>query len=292
MSIIRIHTRSFHPGKTFGSSGLGFSGDDRGFSHAPMGVTSRIRHYFDIDLTGAKLISSRPVSDPSHHEGMGTTQRYTDPAKQPTSTISGSVLPYRADGDQRFEATISYKGKNYAFPGADWEQNIPGTDLSISPRHGIRRTVPDLDVTHTVSGHIDRTSRKLHITSDLRGDGFPNSECFALDDANAPLFLCSHIRVGVAAAQLFGDRKLPMGRAQLEADISGSDTFESQVLAYSALDYAGDGSPVDLIAGRGTGNMSRQVWNLIHTSRDAMGPESRRQMDNNMWEGLKERFGW
>jgi hypothetical protein len=164
MSKIRIHTRSFHPGKTFGSTGLGFSGDDRGFSNAPIGITSRIRHYFDIDLAGARLIDSRPVSDPSHNEWMGTTQRYSDPEKQPTSTISGSVLPYRADGDQRFEATITYRGKNYAFPGADWEQNISGTGLSISPRHGIRRTVPDLDVTHTVSGHIDRTSLKLHIT--------------------------------------------------------------------------------------------------------------------------------
>lgn len=220
---------------------------------------------------------------------MGTTQTYEDPKKQPTSSVSGSVLPYRKDGDQRFEAVISYRGKNYAFPGADWETRVPGTPLSISPRHGIRRSVPDLDVTNTVFGHLDRTNRKLHMTCDLRGDGFPNCESFLVDGANQVLFLASHIRVGAATMQLWGDRRIPMGRCQLEVDLNADDTFGQNVKCFQAVDYAGDGSPVAIAPAGET--MSRSAWNGRHTGRDALGPESRRNLDNSFIDAIKDRFG-
>lgn len=292
MSRIRIHTRSFHPGETFGSSGLGFSGDNRGFKLETSGVTSRIRHSMDIDLVGGRIIPYRAISDPSHHEGMGTTQTYTDPDKQPSATVSGKVSAYRKDGDQSFDVTVSYKGKNYAFPGADWEKKVEVGDyeVSISPKHGIRRTVPDLDVTNRISGHIDRTDLWLHMVCDLRGDGFPNCETFAVTGAET-LALCTHVRVGVAAVQLFGNRRIPMGYTMLEAQVDGSDILADQVRCETALDYAGDGSPLDLRGSAGP-EMARSAWNAIHTSREALGPPARREMDNSIWRGVKERFGW
>lgn len=291
MSRIRIHTRSFHPGKTFGKTGLGFSGDDRGFSLAVAGVTARIRHYMDIDLTRSRIIDYRPISDPSHHEGMGTIQTYGDPNKQPTSVVTGSCSLFRKDGDQSFEATVSYKGKNYAFPGADWERRFEigeKYEVSISPRHGMRRTVPDLDVTNQISGYIDRTTGWLHLTCNLRGDGFPNCETFAVT-AGETLALCTHIRVGVAAAQLFGDRRIPMGHTMIDAQVDSSDVLSDMVDIKSSVDYAGDGSPVDLLGPHGP-MMARVVWNNIHTSRDALGPPERREMDNSFWRGIRERF--
>jgi hypothetical protein len=291
MATYRIHTRSFHPAKTFGSAGLGFSGDDRGFSLAESGVTSRIRHTMDIDLPGARIIAGRVISDPSHHEGMGVTQDYSDPAKQPTATVEGTVSPYNPDGDQRFEVTMSYRGQNFAFPGADWEVDIPYTPFSISPRHGIGRTVPDLDVTNHVTGYVNRAERKLNLNCDLKGDGFPNAETFMLDTPKAPLAMCTHIRVGVALTQLFGDRRLPMGRCMVELDVKPDDSFSTGLKNLVAIDFAGDGSPVDLAASLGR-NTSRTAWNAMHTGRVALGPESRRNMDNSIWDGLKQRWGW
>jgi hypothetical protein len=287
-----VHTRSFHPGKTFGSSGLGFSGDNRGFATG-FGVTSRIKHMFEIDLASARVVNKKPVSDPSHHEGMGITQNYTDPRKQPKSEKGEDsiVMPYRKESNQSFRATISYHGKNFAFPGTDWEQEIPYTGLSISTRHGAKRFVPDLDVTNTVFGHVDRAGKKLYVTCELKGDGFPNCETFMVDQSGTPLFLCSHIRVGVATAQLFGDRRIPMGRAQLEVDLNSDDSFASKVRVNQSLDYAGDGSPIDLTSRLSSNPASISAWNQVHTGRDALGPESRRNMDNSIWEGVKQRLG-
>jgi hypothetical protein len=295
MSSYRLHTRSFHPAATFGSAGFGFSGDNRRFKlDTDASTTSRIRHYLDIDLVNARVISSRPISDPSHHEGMGVTQNYTDPAKQPTADLwQQDVRKYRADGDQSFDIGISYAGKNYAFPGADWEQNIPGTGLSISPRHGIRRTVPDLDVRNRISGHFDRTARRLHITCDLRGDGFPNAETFLVDPGRTEkLALCTHVRVGVATVQLFGDRQIPMGRAMLDVAINPSDGLLSDLDAHQALDYSGDGSAQDLLAEVASAPSTRDAWNTMHTGRDALGPQRRRDLDNSIWGGVRERFGF
>lgn len=295
MTTYRLYTRSFHPAATFGQSGLGFSGDDRGFSlNTSSTTTSRIRHYLDIDLINARVISPRPISDPSHHEGMGVTQNYTDPAKQPTANLwRDDVLPYRADGDQRFDVGISYTGKNYAFPGADWEQNIAGTPLSISPRHGIRRSVPDLDVRNRIFGHFDRTELRLHMTCDLRGDGFPNAETFLVDPTRRKkAALCTHIRVGVATVQLFGDRQIPMGRAMFEVEIDAADGLTSTLEAHQALDYAGDGSPQDLLDLTAVPPTTRSAWNKMHTSRDALGPQRRRDLDDSIWGGVRERFGF
>jgi hypothetical protein len=292
--VYRLYTRSFHPAETFGSSGLGFSGDNRGFTlDTGSRTTSRIHHYVDIDLLGGRVISSRPISDPSHHTGMGVTQDYSDPAKQPTSELWRSdVLPYRPDGDQRFDVGVSYAGKNYAFPGADWEQDIPGTPLSISPRHGIRRTVPDLDVRNRIFGHFDRTDRRLHVTCDLRGDGFPNAETFLVDPTRRQkLSLCTHIRIGVATVQLFGDRQIPMGRAMLEVEVDGEDGLSTSLQAHQSVDYAGDGSPLDLLNAASTPPTTRMAWNRMHVTRDALGPQRRRDLDDSIWGGVRERFG-
>jgi hypothetical protein len=292
MSRYQLHTRSFHPGVTFGDSGLQFSGDNRGFSLSRR-VTSRIRHQAIIDFPGARVIHTRPASDPSHHNFTGVTQTYTDPGLQPDGTTVGTLTPYTQTGDQRFEVRVQYRGKNYAFPGVDWEKQYDigntGHRLSISPRHGVRRTVPDLDVTNTVSGHVDRTSRKLHVTCDLRGDGFPNCETFLVDQKGGALFLCSHIRVGVALFQLAGNRRIAMGRAMLEVDINEDLSFGSNVKCYQALDYASAGAAVDLRPPNAL-NLDRIGWNRVHLNRKAIGAERRREQDNEFWDGFKERW--
>ena len=34
MSVLKLYTRSFHPDEAFGAGGLGFKGDNRGFSES------------------------------------------------------------------------------------------------------------------------------------------------------------------------------------------------------------------------------------------------------------------
>jgi len=161
MSRVTVHTRSFHPDSNFGTGGLLYEGDHRGFSDATSGVTSRILHFFIIDLKNRAFTNQTALSDPSENhaprwanERIGDAERagekaaewldvepgadgrrmpelprvprvrndYSQPRKHPRKNLSGEISPYREDGDQFVSVTFTYAGKNFAMPFADGDK--------------------------------------------------------------------------------------------------------------------------------------------------------------------------
>jgi len=271
MSILTLHTRSFHPDEAFGLGGLGFKGDNRGFS-SDTGATARIFHRIAINLRAAEFGKPECRSDPSANWALGkigidVSNDYSEKRKQPRhSEDPKSITPYRQDGDQAVNIKITYAGQNFAFPGAnlDWGHSFYST------------VVPDLDVTNEVSLRINRPAGKATVTCRISGDGFPNCESFLIDSGGNVLFLASHIRVGTAATQLPGGRAISMCSLLMDVDWNQDDTFGSSVRVQFAHDYAGSGGPFELAFGQ----MSRSEWNQKHTGRDASGPTIRQIEDN------------
>jgi hypothetical protein len=259
MSKIILHTRSFHPDSNFGFGGLFFRGDSRGFSDS-VGATSRIKHFFTIDLTAGSIGEVTCRSDPSENAVISAMSNdYSQKRKQPRVTMPvKSITPYRKDGDQIIRLTFTYAGQNFAFPLAnrDWGHSFWST------------VVPDLDVTHEFSLRINRTEKKAYLTSSIGGDGFPNCESFMIDDAQAVCFIGTHVRMGTAMTQLPGGRVLPMIRSAYQVDWTDADQFGSPMQIYVANDYTGDGSPHEVAP---SGGSSRSAWNAIHNGRDASG---------------------
>lgn len=148
MAVVVMHTRSFHPDELFGLGGLGFHGDNRGFSDSTnnsgrRGNTSRIFHEVGFDLqaaqvtfvrcdshessnavipaiaTGAARIAVGPVVGPQIPDLPPMRNDYSQQRKKPRATIEKNITAYRTDGDQSVSIDISYAGKNFAFYGAD-----------------------------------------------------------------------------------------------------------------------------------------------------------------------------
>ncbi len=320
MSRITLYTRSFHPDANFGAGGLGFKGDNRGFSDS-LHATARIYSHVTINLVSASFENLIARSDPSENaipralndldeasaarlgisagpngnrvpESLKLPRMrndYSQERKKPRVNLSGSISPYRPDGDQAVSGRLTYAGKNFAFYFSDtdaghWffggnvsngESDTEGGSWKVWERWG--GVVPDLDVSHEFGIRINRTKQSAHITSAIAGDGFPNCESFLLDTANSTLFLASHIRMGTAATQLPGGRALPMMRTSMIADWQSGDFFGGSVDIHLANDYTGDGSPHQVVA---SGTMSRSSWNSAHLKRDASGDWLRQVEDN------------
>ncbi|TDK32125.1 hypothetical protein E2F50_17430 [Rhizobium deserti] len=272
MTKLTLWTRSFHPQENFGAGGLFFHGDNRDFS-SDIRATARIKHMVEIYLTQAKIVSGRPISDPSSNKLIGTYEDYRDPRKQPTAIVNGQIDPYRIDGDQHCQVLLSYRGQNFAMPGSN-------TDIGRRFYSGV---VPDLDVTNSLDIHIDRSSKKMSFTCRMVGDGFPNAESFLLDDSSEALFLAAHRRIGSATGQLAGNRRIAMASSSGKVNFS-SDKFGSPLEAYYALDYATNvGGPIDLFAESGRKPTDRAGWNQMHTKHDAKGGRVRRWwLDNDV----------
>ncbi|MFP7675508.1 hypothetical protein ACG74X_19340 [Marivita sp. S0852] len=100
MSLLRFIVRSFHPLSNFGVGGLGFHGDNRGFTHEEK-VTSRITAIVQIDLEGQSIRRETVFSHPSTSLFGWFTQDYSAKETQPRFTMfNGTIDPYRPDGDQ------------------------------------------------------------------------------------------------------------------------------------------------------------------------------------------------
>lgn len=150
MSLLVLYTRSFHPDANFGAGGLGFEGDNRGFSGDP-GVSARIYHRVEIDLESGRLNDPICDSDPSANKILTTAAApvddvaevvvdqvipgpgprinipevppfendYSEGRKKPRHEEEARITPYRPDGDQTVDMFVKYAGKNFAFPWAD-----------------------------------------------------------------------------------------------------------------------------------------------------------------------------
>ncbi|MGL5010993.1 MAG: hypothetical protein ACRC6I_14025, partial [Paracoccaceae bacterium] len=282
MGTMILHTRSFHPRESFGVTGFGFGGDNRGFS-TDLGKTSRIKSKIDINLTAPSIVANKPRSDPSHHPaGMETKYEHAD--EQPTGKFTGGprVMPYSKTSSQHMSFTYAYRGQNHAaVPKAVIGGLIENRVGDWLNRKTEKLVVPDLDVTISFSISIDRAAQKAHVTANMRGDGFPNAEAFLLDPSGQPLFLVSHIRVGTASGQLWGNSMIRMASCALLVDLTPEDNWAGPMEVEASMDHAGDGSPVQI------GQIGRTdvgKWNAVHTGRDAVGPASRRALDDNWSE--------
>lgn len=281
MSKLIFYTRSFHPGETFGLSGLGYKGDNRGFKTDP-NATSRIAHRVEILLSEGKLGQRSTWSSPSGHSMTHLVdQPYTDPDLQPTGQSQGRIDPYRVDGDQHGAVLISYRGQNFAMPFVDKE---PFRDI-------YKAAVPDLDVAASLNFHVDRKTKKLTFSYRMTGDGFPNAESFLwdADQGGRDLFLAVHRRIGSATGQITGKRNIAMATGSAKVDFP-DDKFGQELDAYRAIDYAGrSGGPIDLFDSTALGQpATREAWNKVHTAHDAKGSGLRQwytDFDPGSWVG-------
>jgi hypothetical protein len=311
MTTLVLHTRSFHPDANFGAGGLGFKGDNRGFSDS-LGVTSRIYHFVTINLV-SKSTTVVCRSDPSENEAIPAiltqgaraatgpagqvlipdlppmSNDYTEARKQPRATLTAKISDYRVDGNQSVQIDLSYAGKNFAFYGANTDVGhtiLGGAEGAHDPAPAnddrwfwqrYTGAVPDLDVTHKFYIFIDRTVRSAHVTSTISGDGFPNCESFMVDSASGKCFLGTHVRIGTAATQLPGGRALPMTNTMFQLDWQPGDKFGVGLHVQIANDYTGDGSPQEVAPFAQT---NRTAWNNLHKARDASGGWLRQIEDN------------
>lgn len=262
MSVLKLFVRSFHPLSNFGLGGLGYHGDNRGFSHDP-GVTARIYSIVRIDLQKALVVSDALDSDVSSHF-LGMSQDYSAPDTKPHYTLfGGSVDPYREDGDQGAQVALAYVGQNFAMPYGNSEQARDAV---------YEHVVPGLDVMATLNIEIDRDDERMSVSFRMVGDGFPNAEAFLIDASDNALMLASHRRIGSALHQLRGNRRIAMASTGVEVDFSAAGQFGSTLDAAWCLDYATvTGSAIDVEDETGVTASSRSNWNRMHTDRDAEG---------------------
>ena len=290
MTAVKLYTRSFHPDANFGAGGLGFEGDDRGFSFDPA-VTARIYHYMDVNLQSGQIENVVCDSDPSANavipaiintaaeaaanptfpfgdrvpDAPTMENDYSQARKKPEHSETHSITAYTEDGDQTANIVVKYAGKNFAFYGAD-------TDIG----HEFYSTVvPDLDVTAQLFLILDRAEEKAYVQMTMTGDGFPNAESFIISGADT-LGLATHIRTGTAATQLPGGRSVRMCMTQLdEVDWTKTDTFGAGATANSVYDYMSY-STTEVVEG----NVGRAGVNAAHLGRDASGNLLRQIQDN------------
>jgi len=315
MTAITIITRSFHPDANFGAGGLGFEGDDRGFSF-DTNVTARIYHIMPINLQMGTVEEVICDSDPSANAIADTVinetaeaalnptypygnripdapvmeNDYSQPRKKPRHEETYSITRYTEDGDQTANIFLKYAGKNFAFYGADTDvgHTILGGPLSNEDANDTgsgwiaegwipyNGVVPDLDVSNQVYLSMDRGEGKAYVQVNITGDGFPNAECFILDSAGGVLGLATHIRTGTALTQLPGGRAIRMCLTQLEdIDWSNTDTFGSNLSALAVYDYMSF-STTEIAEG----NVGREGLNNAHMRRDASGNMLRQIQDH------------
>lgn len=190
-----IHVRSFHPEPNFGLSGLGYSGDNRGYSNVPRPVgqrgggsppTSRVEHWIDFELNTPSITSKGASSDPSKWV-KGGEHRYEPGSGGRLPTVNASLRNDTNPGDRcrrHFVIQSHHLGYNEAV---------------VSP---LRPAVPGLDVFGEFIIQVDRAAKTMTITTRITGDAFPNAEAFIVDSKGTSIFLGVHEREGTPPGSL------------------------------------------------------------------------------------------
>jgi hypothetical protein len=218
-----FNLRSFHPGKTFGWSGLNYEGDARGFSLGASGasgaigaeVTSRIWHRFKVNALSGEALGTETESndsgkidgDHTHYDGVLKPKGGAWPILKKEG---GSVTTLHIDG--------GYAGENHAFFASAELKKTLGVTF-----------VPSLDVSYKIVITIDRVSKHMDIVTYVTGDGFPNCEAFIVDAAGTAIFLGVHVRKGAALFSLWGDKKYPMIASAIRLDLDDNGNFNGLV---------------------------------------------------------------
>ena len=277
MSVFTLYIRSFHSQANFGLGGLFCNGDNRPFSTNPK-VTSRIAYICKINLhsdTAKGNVDSSPSSHP-----LGMYQDYSKKETKPKIKKEIiSITPYRPDGDQAVNIDMSYGGQNFAMPGY-------GIIGFMDKAYAF--VVPSLDVNARISIRIDRDNKLFLVSSHLTGDGFPDCECFIIDEAQKAVFLNSHIRSGSAVGQLPFNGQIAMGATKAAVDWAGDDKFSENIKCEFCLDYTTGWAATDLRSKMPGNPCGIRAWNGVHEARDT-ATAARIILDNAL--GARRVFG-
>lgn len=196
-----FNIRSFHPNKSFGWSGLFFSGDNRGFSLKPSKnpkVTSRIWHRLEVDYARASLIKETK-SDPSKAPWADSYKSYELEALSPKSDIFFFDKNINRQGIVGFKLEGRYRGSNHAMPLSTELQKATG-----------KTYVPSINVKYRINIDFDKINKHVDLVVYITGDGFPNCEAFMVGPGGTRLFLGTHVREGIAPRRLALNLDSPM----------------------------------------------------------------------------------
>lgn len=189
-----FNIRSFHPEKSFGWSGLNFSGDNRGFSLKRSGTTlttSRIWHRFNLNTVDGALLYDKTRSDDSHAAWATEPYKYDDIALAPKAQIFRFPPHKTAEGIVNLRTRGNYHGSNHAMPGSPEMQKSMGVTY-----------VPDINVEYEIFVTANPKESYIDVGILVKGDGFPNTEAFIVDPQGNAVFLGTHVREGVAPVTL------------------------------------------------------------------------------------------
>jgi len=157
-----VHIRSFAPWKSFG---LGFGGDNRGYSTA-LGkgeggtVTSRVQQSFTVDPSKGTHTDPRTWSDPSRHAWGG----------EKTATPTGEITDFKSSTDNNGNSTVSF---NSTYAGAN--PLVPGS--------------PNIDVKTSFTLVENTKAGTLSVTATQKGDAYPVAETLIGDTKGNQLFI-------------------------------------------------------------------------------------------------------
>lgn len=198
-----IHIRSFAPFKSFG---LGYSGDNRGYSTEASvreggSVTSRIQQTFTVDPAKGTLTGGQPWSDQSQHVIFG----------RETETPSGSAEATYGCGPTTNSATISAE--------------MSGENPLVKPSF----LSPDIDVKSSINIVEDLKAGTLTVSANMKGDAFPAAEMFIGDTKGQQLMIIASPAQGNPFTSLPGDNNRPMGSANFTITINEKGEFTGVV---------------------------------------------------------------
>jgi len=157
-----IHIRSFAPWQSFG---LGFWGDNRGYSTA-LGkgeggtVTSRVQQSFTVDPSKGTHTDPRTWSDPSYHPWLGTK----------TATPIGEIANFKSSSDKNGNSTVSFTA----------------TSAGANP---LVTGSPDIDVKTNFTLVENIKAGTLSVTATQKGDAYPVAETLIGDTKGNQLFI-------------------------------------------------------------------------------------------------------
>lgn len=264
-----IHVRSFHPEPSFGIAGLGYHGDNRGYSNVPRSLkergkgvapTSRVEHWVEFNADTATIMRAGAASDPSQWL-LGEKHRY--------------------DGSDGRAPTVEVLLHNDTTPGDQCRRQIRVQSHHLGYNEAVpqltRGLVPGLDVFGVFIIQIDRRARTMTITTHITGDAFPNAEAFIVDTRGTSVFLGVHERQGTPPAMLPGEEKRFMFSSSLTLALTDAGDFAGTLTAhrYKTKDVPGT------IGDISSQNLTVKEWNQSFIDKPPSTPE-RRNLDNNL----------
>ena len=191
-----FYVRSFHKDAEFSL----YRGDNRDYSTAEKGVTSRIWQRFTLETDmGGRFMLQGIKADCDWTQELYTGRKAKEEARQGYSLVDrrGSI----------FRWWTSFAGRNRLVPS--W----------------------DIDVRSTFEVTEDKDQGLLTITALIEGDGFPDAEAFVVDQKGQGVFLGTYARQGNPYLTLMSWNGFdPMIKANFQIAIDRAGNFTEVIM--------------------------------------------------------------